>query len=65
MRKRRIYLASEIIFEFIFAYFILCFGHFWPKHLFGFKKIYFYVYVTDTVSKSLKQARNKFHFAWL
>ena len=38
MWKRRMYLAYEIIFEFSLAYFILFFGHFWPKQLFGFKK---------------------------
>ena len=54
---KKMYLASEIIFEFILAYFILLFGHFWPKHLFDFKKNYFYVYINDTASKSLKQAR--------
>ena len=70
------YLASEIIFEFILAYFILLFGHFWPKDLFDFKKNYFYVYINDAASKSLKQARKivflshlkgltKLDFAWL
>ena len=73
---KKMYLASEIIFEFILAYFILLFGHFWPKHLFDFKKNYFYVYINDTASKSLKQARKivllshlkgltKLDFAWL
>ena len=41
MWKRRMYLASEIISEFIFPYSIIIFGHFWPKHLFRFKKILF------------------------
>ena len=73
---KKMYLASEIIFEFILAYFILLFGHFWPKHLFDFKKNYFYVYINDAASKSLKQARKivflshlkgltKLDFAWL
>ena len=52
------YLASEIIFEFILVYFLSFFCHFWSKHLFGFKKNYFYVYIMDTASKSLKKARN-------
>ena len=48
MWKRRMYLASEIIFEFLLAYFILFCDHFRPKHHFGF----------DIFFKSLKQARN-------
>ena len=47
------YLASEIIFQFILAYFISLFGHFGPKTYFTSKK--FYVYVMNTASKSLKQ----------
>ena len=37
----QMFLASEITFEFILAYFMLFFGHFWPKHLFGFKRFLF------------------------
>lgn len=55
---KKMYLASEIIFEFILAYFILLFGHFWPKHLFDFKKNYFYVFIMDSASKSLKHTIN-------
>ena len=57
MWKRRMYLASEIIFQFILACFISFFGHFGPKTYFTSKKCYFYVYVMNTAFKSLKQAR--------
>ena len=43
--KKRMYLASETIFEFISIY--LASTHF-----------YFFAHVMDTVPKSLKQARN-------
>ena len=44
MWKRRMYLASEIIFEFLLAYFIFFCDHFQHKHHFDFDIFYVYVY---------------------
>ena len=52
------YLKSEIVFVFILAYFILFFGYFQTKHLFGFIFFNFQMYIMYTASKSLKEARN-------
>ena len=51
------HLASEIIFGFTsdFSIFFLVFG---PNTYLASKSFYFHVYIMDTASKSLKQARN-------
>ena len=52
------YLASEIIFEFVLAYFILFLAIFGINSLLVSNSFYFYMYMIDIASKSLKQARN-------